>query len=218
MCTSQHRRVLPDVKLPPFGAIMAGGLNTRYGDLKALASVGGCAIVERVIERLREVTPDVVLIANDGTAYATLRLPTRPDRIPGLGALGGLHAALHWATEEDRPGILAVACDMPFVSTALLQRLLEEAQTRDAPDVVAPESGSRRGLEPLCAYYSIRCLPAIDAAIQRGDTRMIGFHADVLVQRLPLSTVRSFGDPETLFMNVNTPDERVAAERIAQEQ
>jgi molybdopterin-guanine dinucleotide biosynthesis protein A len=206
------------VKLAPFGAIMAGGLNTRYGDLKALASVGGSAIVERVIERLREVTPDVVLIANDATAYAALRLPTKPDRIPGLGALGGLHAALHWAAEEDRPGILAVACDMPFVSTALLQRLLEEAQAHDGPDVVVPESGSRRGLEPLCAYYSVRCLPAIAAAIQRGDTRMIGFHGDVRVQRVPLLTVQSFGDPATLFMNVNTPDERVVAERIAQEQ
>ncbi len=204
--------------LPPFGAIMAGGQNTRYGDLKALAPVGGHAIIERVIERLQAVTRDLILIANDTEAYHSIDLPSRPDLIPGLGALGGLHAALHWATEAGRAGVIAVACDMPFVSTPLLRRILEQSESDDAPDVVAPESGSRRGLEPLCAYYSIGCLPAIEAAIRRGDSRMIGFHDQVNVQRIPLAEVLAFGNPETLFLNVNTQEERAHAERIAQEQ
>ncbi|MEX2283359.1 MAG: molybdenum cofactor guanylyltransferase [Gemmatimonadota bacterium] len=202
---------------PPFGAIMAGGRNSRYGDLKALAPVAGQAIIDRVIERLRAVTPDLILIANDVVAYHAVDIPSRPDRIPGLGALGGLHSALHWAAEEARDGIIAIACDMPFVSSALLGRLLERSRSDDAPDVVAPESGSRRGLEPLCTYYSVGCLPAIEAAIQRGDSRMIGFHAQVSVERIALAEVAKYGDPETLFMNVNTPEERLLAERIAQE-
>jgi molybdopterin-guanine dinucleotide biosynthesis protein A len=197
---------------------MAGGQNTRYGDLKAMAAVGGHTIIDRVIERLRAVLPDLILIANDPRAYEGVGLPTRPDIIPGLGALGGLHAALSWTKEEQRPGAIAVACDMPFVSAALLERLLERANAGDAPDIVAPESGSRRGLEPLCSYYAVSCLPAIEAAITRGDTRMIGFHDQVRVQRIPLAEVREFGDPNTLFLNVNTQEERMLADRIAQEQ
>lgn len=204
--------------LPPFGAIMAGGQNTRYGDLKALAPVGGHAIIARVLRSLREVVPDIILIANNADAYSKIDLPSRPDQVTGLGALGGLHSALTWAREEGRAGILAVACDMPFVSSDLLRHVLEVADAEPAADVVIPESGSRRGLEPLCAYYSVRCLPAIETAIRQGDSRMIGFHPQLNVRRIALSEVQQFGDPETLFMNVNTPEERMLAERIAQGQ
>jgi molybdopterin-guanine dinucleotide biosynthesis protein A len=204
--------------LPPFGAIMAGGQNTRYGDLKALAPVGGHAIIERVLRSLRAVLPDVILIANDAEAYRGVELRTRPDQVSGQGALGGLHSALTWAREEGRSGILAVACDMPFVSAGLLRHLLDVADADNTADLVIPESGSRRGLEPLCAYYSVRCLPPVETMLQQGDSRMIGFHSQVNVRRIPLAEVRQFGDPETLFMNVNTPEERVLAERISQEQ
>jgi hypothetical protein len=44
---------------------------------------------------------------------------------------------------------------------------------------------------------------------------MIGFHDDVRVARVPIDRVRACGSPEVLFMNVNTPEDRAAAERIA---
>jgi molybdopterin-guanine dinucleotide biosynthesis protein A len=201
----------------PLGAILAGGRNTRYGDLKAFASVAGRPIIARAADALHRAVSDLILIANDAEAYATLGFPVRGDRITGLGAVGGLHAALHWAAEENRPGVLAIACDMPFVSTALLRRLLELARDRNTADLVAPESDNRRGLEPLCTYYSTRCLPAIERALARADSRMIGFHDEVTVVRLPLAEVRQFGDPAVLFLNVNTPLERARAEQLAQE-
>jgi molybdopterin-guanine dinucleotide biosynthesis protein A len=193
---------------------MAGGRNTRYGAAKALEHVGGIRIIDRVIGALQSVTPDLILIANDRAAYASVQLPTRPDDEPGAGALSGLLTALRWADEEERPGILAVACDMPFVSAALLARLLTKAQETGA-DVVAPQSGGRRGLEPLCAFYRSTCLAAIERALARSDFRMISFHDDVLVHALPIEDVRTFGDPEILFLNVNTREERERAEKIA---
>lgn len=193
---------------------MAGGRNTRYGAPKALERVGGRRIIDRVIAALEQVTPDLVLIANDRAAYASLALPVRSDERPGAGALGGIHTALRWSQEQDRAGVLAVACDMPFVSSALLSQLVQTARTTGV-DVVAPESSSRRGLEPLCAYYSTRCLGAIEDALARGDYRMIGFHEQVRVQPLPVAEVRVFGDPDILFLNVNTREERERAEEIA---
>jgi molybdopterin-guanine dinucleotide biosynthesis protein A len=193
---------------------MAGGRNTRYGAAKALERVGDSRIIDRVIAALEQVTPDLVLIANDQAAYRSVALPVRGDERPGAGALGGIHAALRWGNEEGRAGILAVACDMPFVSGALLAQLVQTAHST-AADVVAPESNSRRGLEPLCAYYSIRCLGAIEDALGRGDFRMIGFHEQVRVHPLPVAEVRRFGEPDVLFMNVNTREERERAEEIA---
>ena len=101
---------------------------------------------------------------------------------------------------------------MPFVPAGLLARLRELG---DAADVAVPESGSRRGVEPLCAFYAPSCLPAIDRSLGENDLRVVGFHASVRVARLPAVEVAAFGDPEMLFMNVNTPDDLALAEAHA---
>lgn len=222
----------------PFGAILAGGQNRRYGAHKALAQVAGQPILSRVMDALGGVLPDLILVANEPEIYAPAGLPMRSDARPGTGALGGVYTALLWAREAGRPGILAVACDMPFLSPALLARLLEVAAPGGAgaragrvmangsmpasgavglPDVVVPASEGPRGVEPLCAYYSTRCIPAIEAELARGERHIIGFFADVRVATLPLDEVHSFGRAETLFLNVNTPEERERAEVLARE-
>ena len=224
--------------MKPFGAILAGGESRRYGAPKALAEVAGRRIIDRVVDRLGPVCDDLVVIANDPDLFRDIGLPTRPHLRPGLGALGGIHAALAWAREAGRPGIVAVACDMPFLATPLLQRLHDVAfpeagASRGAdgreggrlladrpeggrPDLVVPESRGRRGVEPLCAAYATACLPAIEAQLDGGDSHVIGFYDDVRVHRLPLAEVDALCDPERAFLNVNTPGERDRAERLAE--
>jgi molybdopterin-guanine dinucleotide biosynthesis protein len=202
----------------PLGAILAGGESRRYGAPKALATVGGVRIIDRVRAVLERVVPDLVLLANEPDLFQDLGLPTRPDIRPGLGALGGIHTGLHWARELGRPGVLAVACDMPFPCEALLHRLRDVAFNTPAgstpPDVAIPESRGRRGVEPLFAAYGIGCLPAIEAQIQREDHRMIGFLDAVAVRRIPVLEVEALCDPGRAFLNVNTPDERERAEAL----
>jgi molybdopterin-guanine dinucleotide biosynthesis protein A len=200
----------------PFGAILAGGRNSRYGSHKALATVAGQPIIELVQSALREVTPDLILIANELDRYASVGLPLRPDAIPDLGALGGIYSALLWAREEGRPGALTVACDMPFLDPRLLRLLVQPLAAEAAEvDIVVPESGGRRGVEPLCAYYAVTCIPAIEAELAQGAGRVIGFYDELRVRRVPLDQVRAIGDPEVLFLNVNTPAERERAEAVA---
>lgn len=209
--------------MKPLGVIMAGGRSLRYGAPKALATVGGRSILERVRSALAEVTNDIVLVANDAESFAGAALPTRPDVRPGTGVLGGILTALLWARESDRAGALVVACDMPFVSPVLLAEIVRRADAigragageRTAGDVVAPESGGRRGIEPLCAWYGMGCIEPVARALDRGDRRVIAFFEDVRVNRIALDEIRRFGDPTVLFMNVNTPDERERAERVA---
>lgn len=211
--------------LPPLGAVLAGGESRRYGSPKALAEVGGSRLVDRVVDALRQVTPDLVVSANEPDLFRDLELPILTDERPGLGALGGIHAVLHRARADGRPGILAVACDMPFPCVPLLARLRDLAFGRHAPgrelrrppDVVVPESRGRRGVEPLFAAYGTGCIAAIEAAIEDGDRRMIGFHDRVRVARVPLAEVDSLCDPDRAFLNVNTPGERAAAESMTDE-
>jgi molybdopterin-guanine dinucleotide biosynthesis protein A len=192
------------------GVILAGGEARRYGGAaKGLERVGGRRIIDRVAQVLAAAADDLLLVANDPDAAAWLPgVPVAADVRPGNGSLGGIHAAL---TRAARP-ILVVAWDMPFVPAALLRAL--RALGRGA-DVAVPESTSTRGVEPLCAYYDPACLGAIDRHLDAGDRRVVGFFDEVRVARLPDDQVRRFGDPALMFLNVNTPDELVLAERHA---
>jgi molybdopterin-guanine dinucleotide biosynthesis protein A len=171
--------------------------------------VGGRRVIDRVADALRESADELLLIANDPAANTWLpNVRTASDVRPQLGSLGGIHAAIVRAAEP----VLVVAWDMPFVSSALLRALRERGMRADA---VLPESGSRRGLEPLCAYYSPACVPAIERRLDANDMRVVSFFEDVRVERIPDYEVRRFGDPAILFMNVNTPDDLALAERHA---
>lgn len=195
------------------GVILAGGQNRRYGGRpKALELVGGERIADRAIAAMREAAGRVVLVANDPESFADFGLDMRPDLRPGLGALGGILTAISWAEEEGCRGALVAACDMPFLSADLMSRLAADA----SPDeVVAPASTSRRGLEPLCAYYGVRCLPAIEAALERGERHIIAFFSEIQLRKITAEEVATFGDPDNLFLNVNTPEDRERAERVS---
>ncbi|HEX9610546.1 MAG TPA: molybdenum cofactor guanylyltransferase [Gemmatimonadales bacterium] len=194
------------------GAVLAGGAARRYGGHpKGLATVGGHRILDRVVDAVLAVTGLPPLLVANAPDAATWRpdLATIPDTKPGCGSVGGIYTAV----TADRGPVLCVAWDMPFVTVGLLRALVEGAADRDA---FLPESGGRRGVEPLCAVYGQACGPAIERQLERGDLRAIGFHDDVRVGTLPLDQVRQFGDPDLLFFNVNTPDDLARAEVLWQ--
>ena len=189
------------------GVILAGGLSTRYGGLpKGLERIHGVRIIDRVRAALEPAVDELLLIANDdGAADWLPGVRYASDVLRNVGSVAGIHAALVHAGTP----VVVVAWDMPFVPTGILRAL------RDAghhADVAVPESDSRRGLEPLCAYYGPACVPAIERRIAADDRRVIGFYDDVRVARVPVAEVTRFGDPARLFMNVNTPEERILAE------
>jgi molybdopterin-guanine dinucleotide biosynthesis protein A len=192
------------------GVILAGGAASRYaGQPKGLLPVAGRRVIDRVADALASCTDELLLIANDPDGGSWLPgVRTEADVRPGFGSLGGIHAALWHA----RGPVLLVAWDMPFVPPELLAALRRGAT---AHDVVVPASGSKRGVEPLCAWYGPRCLPAIEACLDANDLRVVSFYDAVRVHRLEPDEVARFGDPERLFHNINTPEDLELAERHA---
>jgi molybdopterin-guanine dinucleotide biosynthesis protein A len=201
---------MPDSRKPIIGAILAGGASSRFGSPKALATVDGVRIIDRVRRAIAEAVDDIVLIANEPELFADLHLPTVGDRAPGMGPLAGVDAALRWAMGRGAGGALCVSCDLPFASSGLLREIVARG---DAGRAVVPES--ERGIEPLCAWYPMSALAEIDRLLRSDDRSMRALLAVVETERLPIDLVRRFGDPETLFFNVNTRDDLERAERIA---
>ena len=184
------------------GLILAGGASRRMGRNKALLTLGGRPLIQRVVDALQAVSDEVLIIANQPDPYRFLHLPIIPDIQPGYGPLMGLYSGLQAARGELA---LLVAVDMPFLAPEFLRFLLAQAQEHDA-DVVIPEAEGR--LHPLCAVYRrATCLPAAEASIARGQRRLIAFHPQVRVRRIPESTLRTFSPDLRVLMNVNTPEE-----------
>lgn len=194
------------------GAIVAGGASERFGgEPKGLAIVGGARIIDRVATALRRVAEPIVLAANAPDASTWLAgVAVRADARPERGSVVGLHTALAGAA-----GLTAVvAWDMPFVSADLLAAVVDRAVATGRS--VVPESDA--GPEPFCAAYWPACLPAVEAAIARGEFRMSRVVASIPhVATLPAADVRRFGDPSRLFFNVNSPADLETAERMAAE-
>jgi molybdopterin-guanine dinucleotide biosynthesis protein A len=184
------------------GVILAGGQATRFGGLpKGLERVHGTRVIDRVADALRDACDELLLVANDPAAAGWIPgVPATPDIRPGLGSLGGLLTALTHAGGS----VVIVAWDMPFVPGALLRTLREEGES-GAYDAVLPRSDSRRGAEPLCAYYTQACAAPIERQLDAGDRRMIGFLDAVRVQWLDPAVIRRFGDPARIFLNINEP-------------
>lgn len=181
-------------------AILAGGRARRFGGAdKASLVVGGARIIERQLATLSTVTDDVRIVSNDPARYAALGVRVIPDRIAGAGPLGGVHAALVDAAYH---GVIVLACDLPFVTAALLEALAIEFGTGDETDAVVPRSS--RGLEPLCALYARRCAETVRRRIEAGNLEMRGLLTELRFKELRPEGVPPFDDG-SVFLNVNTP-------------
>jgi len=191
-------------------AILAGGRARRLGGVdKAALLLGGSRIIDRQLAILTGVADEVMIVANDASRYAAFQLPVVPDLIPEAGALGGVYTALATARHEH---VLLLACDLPFVTRALLDRLVAEAGEDDA---VVPRSS--RGLEPLCAIYRTRCAPALREHIERGERQVSGWVGGLRVRELDPVALETYDPLGRLFANVNTPHDYARARAWVEE-
>jgi len=191
-------------------SVQAGGQSRRMGRDKALLPFLGQPLILRVIERVRPAAAEMLLIANDPEKFQFTGLAAIPDRIPGLGVLGGLLTALHAARH---PFVALVACDMPFVSAALLTYQAELIEHSGA-DVVIPQSA--HGLEPLHAVYRREtCLPLVEQAVSLGLRRLDSWFELATLRVLSPEDTRPY-DPQGLACaNLNTPEDLAWAEALA---
>lgn len=191
--------------------IQAGGASSRMGEDKALKPFLGRPLIQRVIERLSPLADEVIVTTNRPADYAFLNLRLIADLKPGRGALGGLYTAVASAVH---PFVAVVACDMPFASPVFFEgarRLI----VQEGADVVTAKT--EEGYEPFHALYRREtCLPAIEAAIDADQWKVISWFSQVKVRVLTPDEMKGFDPSGLCFWNLNTPEEFSEAERRAQ--
>jgi molybdopterin-guanine dinucleotide biosynthesis protein A len=193
---------------PITGVILAGGKSSRMGQNKALMSLGGKRLVDRVVEVMRSVFDDLLMVTNTPDVYADLGLPMAPDVWPDKGSLGGVYSAIYRVAT---PYCLVVACDMPFLQAAGLRYLITQMANYDVvvPDVLGE-------LQTLHAIYSKACLQPIERRLETNRLRIVGFFPDVRVRTVTASELEPYDSALLAFQNLNTPEEFQAAEQRLQ--
>lgn len=160
--------------------VLAGGRSSRFGRDKVVEPIEGRPMLDHVIERLRNVTPEIVVVAAVGA------IPDIPcdidlvhDDAPFEGPLAGLAVGLR-ALDPGVERVIVVGGDMPTMVPAVLARLVEALARREAA-VLADDQHARP--LPLAVRRSAAS-EAADALLEDGERRL-----RALLERLDVDVI-----------------------------
>jgi molybdopterin-guanine dinucleotide biosynthesis protein A len=171
----------------PVLAIFVGGQSRRMGTHKGLLPAPGSdePIIEKLVRCAKEADLRPALVG-DAAPYASLApgVSRIADDPPGAGPLGGLHAVLRHAVATGRSHVVAVACDMPHVTSEVLVTLSNHPSRAT---VVAPRRAEEAPWEPMLARYDAGALvDVLDAAISHGERSFQMLFASLHVEPVPM--------------------------------
>ena len=205
------------------GIVLAGGKSTRMGQDKAWVELAGRPLALWVLDALRAVTDQQLVVARDPGRLEKLGAPVVIDRFAARGPLSGIHAGLKSATTDL---CLVVACDMPLVRPTLLAQIAAAVGPAHAavpylgdcglPDLTGGVGGMARdaGLQPLLAGYRRRCIQPLEKLLLSGS-----FPTSALISVLKARIVGPdewrLADPDARsFFNINTYEDLIDAARL----
>ena len=193
------------------GFVLAGGKSSRMGTNtdKAFLDFRGQTLLDRALTVMGEVCDRVTIVGDPAkfSKYGSTQYgPVVADIFPGCGPLAGIHAALKNSTADLN---LMLAVDMPFVYQELLAFLFSAAENSGAVITVPRTS---KGFQPLCAIYRRDFAATAEQALRIGSYKIDAAFSGVSTRVIEEAELTTAGFTEQMFFNVNTPQDRVAAE------
>lgn len=182
--------------------VLTGGKSSRMGTDKAFLPMPhdpGQTFLSHTLSLLDMFEVKVLSVAHTDEKYSAFGCLQIPDRWPEIGPMGGIASAL---STLDTDAVLVLACDTPFLSQELLDRLRRAwEQHPEAGCICCADPDGQ--LQPLCAVYSRSALPfflqsieekryALRRVIDRLDPVLLTLDADLSAQAAA---------------NINTPEE-----------
>ena len=182
--------------------ILLGGMATRAGyRAKYLFKFQGETFLDRQIRVLRTVTDEIVISCRDQdqadsiphSMYNTIVTDVRS----GIGPTEGIRTGAR-AAKGDL--IFVIACDMPLISTEVIEYLFNQVGTTDAA-IPGWKNGSQ---EPLHAVYRRDAL--VHAVTEESSRRLRDITSTLQVTIIPVEDLKRFDPLLQIFTNINDMD------------
>ncbi|PID61898.1 MAG: molybdenum cofactor guanylyltransferase [Gammaproteobacteria bacterium] len=206
--------------IPGLGVVvLAGGLGRRLqGQDKGLVTLGGIPMAAHVLQAMVPVSERIVINANrnheryfdlvrdmseshDGLSTHLATPPVVADTMPDYpGPLAGLLTGLRTL---DTDFVFMCPCDSPFIGPELPKRLLASLESVEA-DVAVPFDGTRE--QPIFLLVRRACLASLEAFLAAGERKIDLWYQGEEKVAVPAA------DLCRMFVNINTEDDRGAAE------
>ncbi len=187
------------------GIVLCGGRSTRMGQDKASLAFGDETLLQRAVRVVREVADEVIVVGREaqgllggGNPFVGLPVRVIHDAVEDLGPLAGLAAGLSASTTDLN---IVVACDMPLVRPAVLQRLA--ASIGDADACVAVVDGHA---STLCGVYRTRVAAVANQLLASGQRSVMALLDRVETKRVDAAVFRDIDPDLETFVSCNTPE------------
>jgi molybdenum cofactor guanylyltransferase len=178
--------------------VLCGGQSTRMGSDKASLPFGNETMLERISRTVAEVADEVIVVGRrDQDASTTY------DAIEEQGPLAGIAAGLS-ASKTDLN--IIVACDMPLIKPAVLQRLVSLIDNNDICVAVVDGHASA-----LCGVYRSRIAGDAQALLDAGERRVMRLLDRVQTKRVDAAAFRDIDPNLDTFLSCDTPEAYRAA-------
>ena len=184
--------------------ILAGGESKRMGRDKATLPFAGQSLIQKVIASMQPLFQHIIVSVSK--PRPEILLTQVCDLQADGGPLTGLVTALEQITT---PWAFVVACDMPFVSPALVEHL---AQLRAQQQAIVPVVHGQ--LQPLAAFYSASCIPLLRASLSLGNKSLHGAISHLDASYVDETEMLHVDPQLRSFFDLDTPQDLAKAERM----
>ena len=169
---------------------------------KGLITLNDRVLIDYIITALRPQAGKLIINANrNQTQYGIYGLPVIADMLGGyLGPLAGMATGMH---STDKPYIVTVPCDSPFIPDTLVETLYHSLHMSDA-DISVAHDGER--MQPVFALIKRELLPSLLAFLDEGGRKV-----DTWFCQHRLAIADFSRSPDT-FLNLNSPEDRLSLE------
>lgn len=160
--------------------VLVGGQGRRMGgvDKASLRTPDGSeTLLARLLRIGRSQQLECVVVG--GAARPDVRVLA--DRPAGAGPIGGLHALLEYAGERS---VIALACDMPYVSAALVARLASAVSS--APVLAARDPQVGKWQPWFARYAAPAAIGPVREAIARSERSLQRVFAGMAIEEFVL--------------------------------
>lgn len=188
------------------GVILAGGRGSRLGRNKARVTLsrpahGEFDLLQHTMGMLEEVCGKAMVVGQDIPGY-----PCHTDASPGHGPMGGIATALAIAEGP----CLVLSCDLPFMNTAMLEKLVRAYRERPegALSTAYMERDTGR-IEALVAVYGYETRPLFQSCVDRNLLKI-----SLTVPREQQHFLTYGPEEAHHFFNINYPEDLEKAQLI----